>query len=373
MTRVLMTSDAIGGIWSYTLDLADGLAATGVETVIALFGPPPTAARRAEAAATPGLQLIETGLPIDWTCSGPAPVRAAGRALATLAGDIGVDLVQLNMPALGAGVEFAVPTIAVTHGCVATWWQAARGTPLAAGYRWHETAMAQGLAAANRVVAPSAAYAALVAARYPTQRPVAVVYNGRRAIAANMPGAAAESGTTPAAAALTVGRLWDPVKRAALLDDAARTLSVPFQAAGALAGPHGERVELAFLDTLGELSSTLLARRLAARPVFVSAAMFEPFGLAVLEAASAGCALVLSDIPTFAELWDEAALFVAGDDPAVWRDAIEGLIADPQQRARLGASAQRRSRDYTPTRMAAEMSALYASVLADRRTVRAAA
>ena len=67
---------------------------------------------------------------------------------------------------------------------------------------------------------------------------------------------------------------------------------------------------LAHLQPLGELDERTLAGCLSARPVFVSAARYEPFGLAVLEAAQAGCPLVLSDIPTFRELWDGAALFV---------------------------------------------------------------
>ena len=49
---------------------------------------------------------------------------------------------------------------------------------------------------------------------------------------------------------------------------------------------------------------------LPTRPIFVSVSRYEPFGLAVLEAAHAGCALVLSDIPTFRELWQGAASFV---------------------------------------------------------------
>ena len=54
-------------------------------------------------------------------------------------------------------------------------------------------------------------------------------------------------------------------------------------------------------------------------------ALYEPFGLAVLEAAQAGCALVLSDIPTFRELWDGAALFVAAaTTPRLCAEAVTG-------------------------------------------------
>ena len=61
------------------------------------------------------------------------------------------------------------------------------------------------------------------------------------------------------------------------------------RAAGALRGPHGETApELAHLHALGSLHEAEIGRWLASRPVFVSAARYEPFGLGVLEAATAG-------------------------------------------------------------------------------------
>ena len=99
----------------------------------------------------------------------------------------------------------------------------------------------------------------------------------------------------------------------------------PFIAAGPLRGPAtAQTVALQHLHCARRSSTTRRSPRwLAARPVFVSAALYEPFGLAVLEAAQAGCALVLSDIPTFRELWDGAALFVAADDAAGFAAALE--------------------------------------------------
>ena len=40
--RVLLSTDAVGGVWSYTIDLARGLADRGIEPVMAVLGPPPT-------------------------------------------------------------------------------------------------------------------------------------------------------------------------------------------------------------------------------------------------------------------------------------------------------------------------------------------
>ncbi|MFL5224058.1 MAG: glycosyltransferase, partial [Microvirga sp.] len=97
---------------------------------------------------------------------------------------------------------------------------------------------------------------------------------------------------------------------------------------------------------------------------------YEPFGLAVLEAAQAGCALVLSDIPTLRELWDGAALFVAADDDAAIAAAIRDLVADPRRRARLGVAARARSEIYTVESTAQGMMAIYEAVLARQAAFR---
>ena len=65
--RILMTTDAVGGVWTYALDLARGLAALDIETVLAAMGPDPDAAQADAARWIPGLTLIATGLPLDWT------------------------------------------------------------------------------------------------------------------------------------------------------------------------------------------------------------------------------------------------------------------------------------------------------------------
>jgi glycosyltransferase involved in cell wall biosynthesis len=363
--RVLLTLDAIGGIWHYGMDLAQALGEQQVEAIIALIGPPPSDEQRREAQAIPRARLVETGLPLDWLCDGPTPVLATGRRLTELALDERVDLIQLNMPALAA-VEQPLPVLAVAHGCIATWWEAANpGETLAPEYRWHRALMGKGLRSADRVVAPSAAYAQLVARHYGLSRVPAFVHNGRRPLVTEM--LAGDD------CALTVGRLWDRAKNARLLDRVAARLVVPFYAAGGSRGPHGETASFEHLQLLGQVDPAELGRRLARRPVFVSAASFEPFGLAVLEAAAAGCALVLSDIPTFRELWDEAAIFVAGEDETAFARAIERIIGDSALRLRLGHAAQARAARYTVDAMARGMLERYADVLRSGRSAGRAA
>ena len=356
--HILMTADAVGGVWQYATDLAAELGAAGDQVILALLGPPPTSVQREQAQAMAGVQLVETGLPLDWLSSGPQPVREAADAIARLAADEGADVVHLNMPSLAAGTDFGVPVVAVTHGCLATWWQAARREPLPEEFRWHRDLTRRGLLAADAVVAPSASYAATVQQAYDLPARPLTVHNGRRPLTLNQ-----ESGRK-IRGALTVGRLWDEVKNARTLDAAARLLDGPFLAVGSLRGPHGEEVAPRHLRTLGQFESNELATLLALQPVFVSAATFEPFGLAVLEAAAAGCPLVLSDIPTFRELWDGAAVFLPPNDPEGFAEAITSLLTDEPMARKMRAAAAVRVRRYTSAATARKMERIYAELAA---------
>ena len=352
--RLLLTTDAVGGVWTYSLDLARALAPHGTETVLAVMGPGASAPQRAEAGTIAGLKLIETSLPLDWLAETPGELRAAGAALARLAGEVGADLVQLHAPALAAGADWPVPVVAVHHSCVATWWAAVRGGELPQDFAWRAKLIGEGLRTVDASVAPSVAHAAAVAATYGV-RPRAV-HNGRAPLP--LPGRARVD------AAFTCGRLWDAAKGGDVFDRAAAFASVPFRAAGPLQGPNGEEVGLAHAEGLGALNEDALAAELAGCPVFVSPASYEPFGLAVLEAAQAGCALVLADLPTFRELWDGAATFVPSDDPAAIARAVDGLIADPDARDRAGAAALERAVRYTPATTAAGMMTIYRELAA---------
>jgi glycosyltransferase involved in cell wall biosynthesis len=103
-----------------------------------------------------------------------------------------------------------------------------------------------------------------------------------------------------------------------------------------------------------------------AAAIFVSPARYEPFGLSVLEAAGAGCALVLSDIPTFRELWDGAAIFVSADDAGGLRGALIDLCADSRSRAWLQQAALTRAENYSMQQMTAGYGRLYRRLLSGR-------
>jgi glycosyltransferase involved in cell wall biosynthesis len=293
-------------------------------------------------------------LPLDWLATSADEVLGSARTIAELADRHGADLVQLHSPALAAA-HFPVPVVAVAHSCVASWWEAVRGGGLPADFSWRTALAERGLHAATSVVGPTAAFAAVTQRIYGLPVTPFAVHNGRHALVMHR--------GNRQDFAFSAGRLWDEGKNVATLDRAAASLSVPIRLAGPLAGPHGARVQLDHASGFGVLTEGQLANVLAAQPIFVSAAKYEPFGLAALEAAMAGCALVLSDIATFRELWSDSAIFVEPDDDQRFAAAVRLLIDDPRERTRLAEAARKRSRRYTVERMCEQMLGLYRALL----------
>jgi glycosyltransferase involved in cell wall biosynthesis len=341
--HVFATVDAVGGVWTYALDLAAAMAQRGIRTTLAVQGPAPSETQRSQATAIPDLELTEVGLPLDWTAATPDEMLDAAKALRELAAESGADIVHLNSPAF-ATERYAVPVVGIIHSSLATWWKAVRRGPLPEDFIWRTRMLGAGLAACDAVIAPSAAFADVVARVHDVGLPF-VVHNGRACETAT-------EGSDRQRIVVTSGRLWDPGKNATLLDGAAALIDAPLLAIGPLDGPNGERIVLRHARILGARSSADLREILATAPVFVSAALYEPFGLGVLEAAMAGCALVLSDIPTFRELWHGAAVFTPPQDVQGFARALQTLIDRPKDAERLGAKARQRAASLTVEAMA---------------------
>jgi glycosyltransferase involved in cell wall biosynthesis len=355
--RVLATADAVGGVWQYALQLAQVLGAAGAETVLAVTGPPPSPAQCAEADAVFGLHLVHAPHPLDWTADGQADLGEADAWIAALAEEARPDVVHLNGC---SAVPWAAdrPVVQVLHSCVPTWFRAVRGEDPPPAWDAYRARIARCLAHADVAVAPTAAHAAAVAEAYRVPVPRAI-HNARSACDF--------AGRRKRGFVLGAGRLWDPAKNLAVLDRAATRLDWPVYLAGSAEGPHGMRAELSGgAHALGQLDGPRMRRTLAQAAIFCAPARYEPFGLAVLEAALGGCALVLSDIPSFRELWGGAAVFVEPDEAAALADALAQLAAEPELRRRHAAAARRRARRYAPDRMAQRYLDLYGELLGPR-------
>jgi glycosyltransferase involved in cell wall biosynthesis len=359
LSRVLMSADAVGGVWQYALELARGLSTHGVETVLAVLGPKPGDGAMREAHAIRGLRLIHTGLPLDWTARSEREVLGAAFEVARLADRFGVDVVHLNAPALAA-CDYAAPVVAVAHSCVATWWQAVRGGVLPADFAWRARLTAKGLAVASAVIAPTGSFANAIADVYGAPYPITVVRNGRSA-------ASSRNVVRRRRCVFTAGRLWDDGKNIALLDRAAAQIDAPVFAAGETNGPNGAAARFENLHSLGRIAMAELISWYETTGVFVSPSRYEPFGLSVLEAAQTGAPLVLADISTFRELWDGAALFFDKDDADALAHAVRSVLDAPDRAAELGARARSRAERYGADAMVAGTLTVYRSLLLQAR------
>jgi glycosyltransferase involved in cell wall biosynthesis len=163
---------------------------------------------------------------------------------------------------------------------------------------------------------------------------------------------------------LTATRLWDDAKNVRALDRAAAGLRWPVYAAGNAIGPDGHSHRFGNLSLLGHLDGRALKSSISRAAVFALPAKYEPFGLSVLEAALAGCALILGDIPSLREHWDGVAIFVPPDDADLLRLALSSLIDDPQLRHTLAMRARRRALGFSTRRMALAYLRVYEAALA---------
>jgi glycogen synthase len=351
--RVLMTADAVGGVWDYALQLAEGLGSSGVEVTLATMGPRPRDDQRAAARAVPGLRLVESDYRLEWADDPWEDVARAGLWLLELEARLQPHVVHLNGYAHGA-LPWRAPTMMVAHSCVCSWWTAVRGGDASDDWNTYRRAVRDGLRAATAVVAPSATMLRALAAHY---GPVAgtVVPNGREA---------AQFRTGPKEPlVLSAGRLWDEGKNVAALASIAHRLPWHVALAGETGTGPVEGAPDGSVELLGRVPSADLRGWMARASIYAMPARYEPFGLSILEAGLSGCALVLGDIPSLRESWEGAAVFVAPGDRHALQSAIGRLIEDPNRRAELGRRARVRGGEFTVPRMAGAYQRLYDGLL----------
>lgn len=335
MSRILMTADAVGGVWTYALELAAALAPHGCTTHLAVLGPPMTAAQKKAAEATPGVASLRHGdFALEWTDDPWEQVDRSGEWLLGLAEEVRAEVVHLNGYAHGA-LSWPAPAVVVAHSCVLSWWSAVHGEEAPPSWDTYRSRVATGLAAADAVVAPTRAMLDELC-RYGVGRHGIA----RGSVVPNCRDAAWVRPVPKEPLVLGAGRVWDRAKNLHLLEALAPRLPWPVRIAAGL--------------PFGELAGLLLRAAVYAAP-----ASYEPFGLGPLEAGLAGCALVLGDIDSLREVWEDAALYVPPGDGDALADALGRLAADDRLRERLGRAARARAAAYTPARTAAGYLAVY--------------
>ncbi len=358
--RLLMSTDTVGGVWHYALELARGLAAYNVQVTLAALGRPPNAEQRRAAAAVPELQLYHHECPLEWMQDPWPALAAAGDWLLELERRATPDIIHLNHYCHG-DLPWSAPVLMVSHSCVYSWHRWVRQRPPGPLWHYYRDTVRRGLQTANMVVAPSGAMLAEAERYYGPFRQARVIANGRR------PEEFVPAVKQPLI--VCAGRLWDEAKNAATLARIAPRLSWPVEIIGDSTHPDGGSVSLPNVSLPGPLSRRALARRLAVAGIYALPARYEPFGLSALEAALAGCALVLGDIPSLREVWSDTALFVPPADGEALAGTLQSLIDDPQLRQAYAARAGTRAHHFSAERMTRDYLRNYRALLRNRTRV----
>jgi glycogen(starch) synthase len=355
--KILMTADTVGGVWTYAMELARALQPRGVRIVLATMGRPLSAAQSAEVARLPNVRVHPSSLQLEWMPDAWDDVDRAGDWLLELEDAERPDVVHLNGYAHGS-LPWLAPVVVVGHSCVRSWWESVRCGAVAREWDTYTQRVRAGLAAADTIVAPSHAMLGALVRHYGPFSSATVIPNGRDARL--FPPAVKEPFIFAA------GRVWDEAKNLAALDDVATEVPWPVYIAGDGVAPNGQHRTLANARGLGVLDRQTLSRWLGRAGVYAFPALYEPFGLSVLEAALAGCALVLGDIPSLREVWGDAATFVPPNDRAALARALRWLCDDATLRETQGARARRRALLFDPEHMAERYLSLYATLRAER-------
>ena len=332
---ILLTTDCVGGVWTYATELAIALDARGLQVHLASMGAPLQAHQREMLEGCEGVELHESGFALEWMPEPWREVDAAGEWLLALEGRLQPALVHLNQFAFGA-LPFRAPKLVVGHSCVLPWWRAVHGGDAPGEWDTYRHRVRAGLQGADLVAAPTS-----------TMLDSLTEFHGVRGVA--LPNGRDPTRFRPAAKqpfVFAAGRFWDLAKNLSALQAVAPHLDWPVHVAGS------DEADSVGVRSLGVLPARDVARQLAQASIYALPARYEPFGLSALEAGLAGCALVLGDIPSLREVWGDAATYVRPDDHEALRATLQRLIADPGERDRLAAAARRRALEFSPEAMA---------------------
>jgi glycogen synthase len=361
-TKILMTADAVGGVWTYALELTRALEPHGVEVQLALMGPAPTPAQRAEANKISNLSLFKSDYKLEWMSDCWADVKRAGEWLLHLANRLSPDLVHIN-GYTHANLPWHCPALVVGHSCVFSWWQAVHGDAPPPEWQRYKREVSNALRSAHLVVTPTMSMLRALETHY------GKVYDGR--VIPNGRDAASFRPAEKQNIILSAGRLWDQAKNVSAIAEIANELPWPVFVAGDAEAPQQteqtRHVEKRCYP-LGLLAEPDLRDWFAGAAIYALPALYEPFGYTPLEAGLSACALVLGDIESLREIWDGAAVFVDPRDSHALKNELLQLIRNQKYRRDMARRARERALQFTSERMAEKYLAAYAELLAKTKS-----
>ncbi len=333
--RVLITTDAVGGVWTFTKELAGGLLRSGHAIALASFGRSLSKEQRhwcthIEQEYGSDFLCMTACTPLEWMEDNHLAYDDAELLLLRMADKFRPDLFHANQYCLGR-LPLPVPTVITAHSDVLSWAGACRPGGLEPS-RWldqYKRLVAQGLLKADAVVSPTYAMLDALSANFTVPLSKHVIQNGRTIPPNN-------TKTERVMQAVTVGRLWDAAKNVAMLS----RMRVPFPVFAVGEQQYestGMPEVMSAVQLLGRMDEQTLFTLFCQSSIYLVTSIYEPFGLAPLEAALCGCAVVANDISSLREVWGEAAVYFRNAND------LNGILEYMNASANTLQAAQRRS------------------------------
>jgi glycogen(starch) synthase len=357
--RILMTTDTVGGVWTFTKELAAGFLKNGCSVALVSLGRLPSSAQTAwaqEQSETWRARFRYDALdaPLEWMNENTHSYSDVAPSLIDIADQFDADLVLTSQYCFGA-LACDIPRVVVAHSDVLSWAEACRPDGLERS-RWLETycsLVQSGLDGAEAVVAPTQWMLDALARNFTLPADRHVIANGR-----TLPGIHADG--TRNMQAVTAGRLWDEAKNVKLLEnvDSPIPLLIAGETQHESVSQTMEDADIRFLGALDERDMLSLLRESA---IYICTSRYEPFGLAPLEAAQCGCVVLANDIQSLREVWGDSALYFTGPESLsswLWR-----LSDHPWLLNEAGETAGNHAREFTAERMTAGYLGLFRSLL----------
>jgi len=365
--HVLVTADTMSGAWTYTRELVTGLVTRGIRVTLVSFGEIPLPDQTAWMDVLHGLEYHPTAFRLEWMDEAPEDLPESSQFLANLVRELQPDVLHLHQ-FCHADLAVDIPRVVMAHGDVITWTEAVqdRSPRPSRWMRWYRDTVIAGIGAADAVVGPSSWMLETLRSTYARPRREAVIYPGRNPIFFN-PYVSKEDSV------LSVGRLLDAGKQVFLLTQqvqpfpvcivgAEQTVPIPQIPIRADVKVSTDRSSVAIRGAQTEAQLRGLYSRAA---IYAATARYEPLGLAALDAAFSRCALVANDIPSFREIWGDAALYFRTNDAYSLAEILRRLDADRGLRHAYGDRAYARARErFTAKRMIDDYLNLYSSLIA---------
>ena len=357
--RILMTTDTVGGVWTFTKELSNGLLKNGCAVALVSLGRKTSPSQQAWADAQSSrwgarFRYEEMESPLEWMADNGQAFSGVAAALQRIVKEFDAELLLSSQYCFGA-LECDMPRAVVAHSDVLSWAGACRPDGLERS-KWLDTyceLVEKGLHRADVVVAPTNWMMDALAKNFKLPHERRVIANGRTLRSSN-------GDVTRKMQAVTAGRIWDEAKGLKMLKSVDSPVPLliageeQYQSASLTMDDAGVRL-------VGALDETELLRLFAESQIYVCTSRYEPFGLAPLEAALCGCAVLVNDIPSLREVWKDAALYFSGPESLsswMWR-----LSDHPRLLKEAQEIAKSRARELTAERMTEGYLNLFRSML----------